>query len=71
VTVTVLRGSTAASGTVVVTIGTRSRTLSLRAGVATLRLPKVRAGKVRITARYAGDPTTTASTARRTIRVRA
>lgn len=71
VTVTVLRGTAAASGTVVITVGTRSRTLTLKVGVATLRLPKLKAGKVRITVRYAGDAAATASTAKRTIRVRA
>lgn len=69
VTVTVTRGASAASGTVVVIVGKKSRTLTLQAGSATLRLPKLKAGKVRITVRYAGDATTTASTAKRTIRV--
>ena len=71
VTVSVVRGTAAASGTVVVTVGKRSRTLTLRAGTVTLRLPKLKVGKVRITVRYAGDASTTASSARRTIRVRA
>jgi hypothetical protein len=69
VTVTVLRGPAAASGTVVVTVGTRSRTLTLTAGSATFRLPRLKAGKLRITVRYTGDATTTGSTARRTVRV--
>ena len=71
VTVSVVRGMAAASGTVVVTVGKRSRTLTLRAGTVTLRLPKLVVGKVRITVRYAGDASTTASSARRTIRVKA
>ncbi len=68
--VTVRRGAAAATGTVAVRYGTRTRTLTLTAGTATLRLPKLKAGKLRITVRYAGDATTTASTASRTIRVR-
>lgn len=71
VTVTVVRGAAEARGTVVVTVGKRSTTLTLKAGTARLTLPRLKAGKVRISVRYAGDPTTTASTARRTIRVRA
>ncbi len=71
VRVTVVRGTAAARGTVVVTVGKRSRTLTLTASAVTLRLPKLRAGKVRITARYVGDATTTASSARRMIRVEA
>ena len=71
VRVTVVRGTAAAIGTVVITVGKTSRTLTLKAGVATLRLPKLKAGKLRITVRYAGDTTTTASTAKRTIRVTA
>jgi hypothetical protein len=69
--ITVMRGASAASGAVVVTVGKTSRTLTLTAGRARLRLPRAEAGKVRITVRYAGDATTTASSARRTIRVRA
>ncbi|RYC09576.1 Ig-like domain repeat protein [Nocardioides zhouii] len=70
VTITVVRGASAASGTVVVTVGKRSRTLTLKAGSVRMRLARLKVGKVRITVRYAGDATTTASTAKQTIRVR-
>ena len=69
ITVTVTRGTAAAGGSVVVTVGTRARTLTLKAGSATSRLRKVRGLRVRITVRYLGDPTTSPSSARRTIRV--
>jgi hypothetical protein len=69
VTVSVARGPSAATGTVVITVGKTSRTLTLAGGRAKLKLAKVRAGKVRITARYLGNATTTASTASWTIKV--
>ena len=69
ITVAVKRGTAAAAGTVVVKIGTRSRTLTLKAGKAKLRLPRLKGRTVRITARYRGDPSTTASSAKRTVKV--
>ena len=69
VTVTVRRGAAPAGGTVVVTVGTKSKTLTLQGGTAKLRLTKVRKGKAKITVRYLGDATTTASTETRTITV--
>ena len=71
ITVSVKRGTAAATGTVVVKVGTRSRTLTLEAGQATLRLPRLKGPTVRITARYKGDPSTTASSAKRTVKVTA
>ncbi len=71
VRVKVVRGSSAASGRVVVTVGKKSKTLTLKRGTVTLKLARVRAGKVKITVRYLGDSTTTPSTASRTIKVRA
>ncbi len=68
-TVTVLRGSTAARGTVVVKVGTTSRSLALKAGKVRLRLPRVKAGTVRIRVRYLGNATTSSSRARHTIKV--
>ena len=69
VTVRVTRGSAAAAGTVVVSVGRWSKTLSLKGGSLKLRLPKVKSGKVRVKVRYLGDTTTAASTATRTIKV--
>jgi len=69
VTVRVLRGSTPASGKVVLKYGAKKKTLTLRAGTARLKLPKVKAGKVRLTATYAGNATTRASSAKATIKV--
>ena len=69
ITVTVTRGTTTASGRVVVTVGGRAKTVTLDAGSARLRLRKVSVGKVRITVRYLGDPTTSPSSARRTVKV--
>ncbi len=84
VTVSVRRGSAAATGKVVVTVGTTTRTstrsspktstrsstrtLTLSAGSASLRLPRLKAGRLRITVRYLGDATTTASSASWTIK---
>ena len=69
VAVKVLRGTAAATGTVVITYGKTSKTLTLRAGAARLRLPKVKAGKVKVVVRYLGNATTAASAARWTITV--
>lgn len=70
VTVRVLRGSAPAAGTVVVTYGAKKKTLTLQAGVAKLRLPRVKAGKVRLKATYAGNATTKASSASATVKVK-
>ena len=67
--VTVLRGSAAATGTVVIIVGRKAKTLHLEAGIARLRLPRAKAGRMKIVVRYLGDATTTASTAKRTIKV--
>ncbi|RYB92656.1 hypothetical protein EUA06_06875 [Nocardioides glacieisoli] len=69
ITVAVKRGTAAAAGTVVVKVGKKSRTLTLEAGRAKLRLPRLKGRTVRITARYLGDPSTTASSAKRTVKV--
>lgn len=69
ITVKVLTGSTAASGTVVVKVGKTSKKLTLKAGKVRLRLSKVKAGKVRVKVTYLGNATTTASAARWTIKV--
>jgi hypothetical protein len=71
ITVTVRRGTAAAAGRVVVKIGKRSRTLTLQAGRAKLRLPRLKGRTVRITVRYLGDTTTSTSSATRTIKVTA
>ncbi|HEV2796961.1 MAG TPA: Ig-like domain repeat protein, partial [Nocardioides sp.] len=67
VTVTVARGAGHAAGTVVVTVGRWSRTVTLRAGTAKVRLPRLTGSRAKVTARYGGDAATSASTARRTI----
>lgn len=67
--VIVMRGTAAASGKVVVTVGRKKTTLTLRAGAAKLKLPTLRQGKLKITVRYLGDATTTASSATWTIKV--
>lgn len=69
ITVSVKRGTAAAAGTVVVKMGKKSRTLTLEAGKAKLRLPRPKGRTVRITVRYLGNPTTSTSSARRTIKV--
>jgi hypothetical protein len=69
VTVRVTRGSTPASGKVVLKYGAKKKSLTLRAGTAKLKLPRVKAGKVRLTATYAGNATTRASSAKATIKV--
>jgi hypothetical protein len=68
--VTVVRGTAPAAGKVVVTVGNKRTALTLSAGTARLKLPKVRTGKLKITVRYLGDATTTASSATWTIRVK-
>lgn len=70
VTVKVLRGTAAATGRVVLRVGKKKVALQLRGGSASYRLPKVKAGRLRIIATYAGDATTTGSSATATIRVR-
>ena len=69
VAVTVKRASDAASGTVVITVGKKSKTLALKAGSAKLRLARVKKGRLKVTVRYLGNATTTASSATRTIKV--
>ena len=69
VTVTVARGASPATGTVVIAVGTWSRTVVLRSGTARVRLPRLTGSKTRVAARYLGDATTSASAARRTIKV--
>ena len=69
VAVTVKRASDAASGTVVITVGKKSKTLALKAGSAKLRLARVKKGRLKVTVRYLGNATTTASGATRTIKV--
>jgi hypothetical protein len=54
---------------VVIALGTWSKTVSLRSGSASVRLPRLKGSKAKVTARYRGDATTSASTARRTIQV--
>ena len=70
VKVSVLGGSVAATGKVVVTVGKRSTTLTLKAGTARLRLPQLKKGKLKITVRYLGDASTAASAARWTMKVK-
>lgn len=67
--VVVARGSAAASGKVIVKVGTKSTTLTLKAGTAQLKLPKLKR-KLKITVRYLGNATTTASSATWTIKVK-
>lgn len=69
VTVRVVRGSAPASGTVVLKHGAKKKTLTLRQGKASFKLPRVKAGKVRLTATYAGNATTKASSASATLKV--
>jgi hypothetical protein len=69
ITVMVRRGTAAAGGTVVVTVGKKSTTLTLTSGTGRLKLPRLKAGKLKITGRYTGNPTTAASTATSTIKV--
>jgi hypothetical protein len=66
--VSVLRGSTAASGKVIVTVGKKATTLTLKAGTAKLKLPTMKKGKLKITVRYLGDASTAASSAAWTIK---
>ena len=59
-----------ATGTVVVTVGRKSKTLTLSSGSAKLRLATLRkTGKVKVTVRYVGTATTAASRATRSIKV--
>lgn len=61
IVISVVGGSSAASGKVVVTIGKRTTTLTLKAGAAKLKPPRLKKGKVRIVARYLGNASTAAS----------
>ncbi|SEB53677.1 Ig-like domain (group 3) [Nocardioides exalbidus] len=70
VVVTVDRGSVAATGTVVVTAGKKSWTLALSSGTAKVRLPRVKAGRLRISVRYSGDATTLPATSTWVIKVK-
>ncbi|WP_244928247.1 fibronectin type III domain-containing protein [Nocardioides sp. W7] len=70
VRIRVARGSGAATGKVVLRYGAKRKALVLRRGVASFRLPRVRAGRLRLTATYAGNATTRASKGTATIRVR-
>ena len=70
VKVVVSCGPAAASGKVVITVGKKKTTLSLKAGAATLKLPRLRSGKVRISVRYLGNATTSESSTSWTIKVR-
>ncbi|HXH78643.1 Ig-like domain repeat protein [Nocardioides sp.] len=67
--VSVLRGSAAATGKVVIKVGTKKTTLTLVAGKAQLKLAKVKAGKLQVVVSFVGNPTTTASSAKKVIRV--
>ncbi len=69
VTVSVKRGTAAAGGQVAITVGKKTTTLTLKAGTAKLKLPRLAKGKVKITVRYLGDSTTAASSTARTIKV--
>jgi hypothetical protein len=69
VTVYVLRGSPAAAGKVVITVGSKKVTRILTAGKAQVRLPRLKAGRVKIVVRYLGDASTTASSVKKTIKV--
>ncbi|MCF6376599.1 Ig-like domain repeat protein [Nocardioides KLBMP 9356] len=71
IAVRVIRGSAAATGKVTVTVGKKTTTLSLASGSASLKLPRVKKGKVTVTVRYLGDATTSGSSATRTIKVTA
>jgi hypothetical protein len=70
VTVKVLRGAAAAAGQVVLRYGTKSVTLTLCNGAATFKLPKLRAGKLKLTATYRGNATTKTSVGVAAITVR-
>ncbi|WP_139175514.1 Ig-like domain repeat protein [Nocardioides lianchengensis] len=70
VTVRVLRGTAPATGSVVLRYGAKRATLPLRGGRATFRLPKAKAGTLRLTATYGGSTTTTASSATTSITVK-
>lgn len=70
VRVSVTRASSPAAGTVRVNVGRRVVTLRLRGGSASYRLPRVRPGKLKLTATYLGNATTAASKATATITVR-
>jgi hypothetical protein len=70
VSVTVVRGPAPATGTVVLRYGAKSVTLTLTGGRATVRLPRLKAGKLRLGATYAGDATTLASAGAAVIKVK-
>ncbi|WP_345523768.1 Ig-like domain repeat protein [Nocardioides conyzicola] len=69
VKVKVVRGAAAAAGKVLLTYGTKKVTLTLKAGQASFKLPKVKKGTLKVTASYLGDATTAKSTATRSIKV--
>lgn len=68
VKVSVLRGSVAASGKVVLTVGSKVTTVTLKAGTAQLKLPRMKKGKLKIKVRYLGNTSTAASSAAWTIK---
>lgn len=69
VKVSVLRGTSPAQGKVVVIIGAKKLTLTLAGGKARLKLPRLKAGKLKIVVRYRGNSSTTASSAKKVVRV--
>lgn len=69
VRVTVARAGAGATGSVVVRAGRHTVTLALRDGKASYRLPRLRAGTLRVSATYGGDAATSGSRATRTITV--
>jgi hypothetical protein len=69
ITVQVRRGGAPATGKVLLRYGAKKVTVTLKGGKATYRLPKLKQGKLTVTASYLGNATTAKSTASRTIKV--
>nr|WP_246415959.1 Ig-like domain repeat protein [Nocardioides luti] len=70
VRIKVLRGATGATGQVVLTYGAKKVTLTLKSGAASFKLPKLAKGKLKLTASYLGNATTSTSSATASTRVK-
>jgi hypothetical protein len=69
VKIKVARGSAAATGAVVLKVGSKKVKLALKGGQASYKLPKVRKGTLKLTATYATTATTKGSAASKSIKV--